>query len=58
MILLGYFFGHSLHVIEKVVGVGGVIAVVIAAIVGLGFWRRYEHQKVHAHDEPAPTPDA
>jgi membrane protein DedA with SNARE-associated domain len=54
MILLGYFFGHSLHVIEKVVGVGGVIAVVIAAIVGLGFWRRYEHQKVHGHDEPAP----
>ena len=32
---LGYFFGHSLHVIEKVLGVGGVIAVVIAAVVGL-----------------------
>jgi membrane protein DedA with SNARE-associated domain len=54
MILLGYFFGHSLHVIEKVVGIGGVIAVVIAAIAALGVWRRYEHRKVHGGDDPAP----
>ena len=38
---LGYFFGHSLHAIEKALGVGGVIAVVTAAIVGLVFWRRF-----------------
>jgi membrane protein DedA with SNARE-associated domain len=58
MIGLGYFFGHSLHVIEKAVGIGGVIAVVIAAAIGLAFWRRYEHQKVHAREDPAPAPDA
>ena len=53
---LGYFFGHSLHVIEKALGVGGVIAVVTAAIVGLVFWRRFEKQKLHEHDDdPAPA---
>jgi membrane protein DedA with SNARE-associated domain len=51
MIGLGYFFGHSLHVIEKVVGVGGVVAVIGAAAVGLGFWRRFEHRKVHELEE-------
>jgi membrane protein DedA with SNARE-associated domain len=54
---LGYFFGHSLHVIEKVLGVGGVIAVVTAAVVGLVFWRRFEKQKLHEHDDDdAPAP--
>ena len=48
---LGYFFGHSLHAIEKALGVGGVIAVVTAAIVGLVFWRRFEKQKLHEHDD-------
>jgi membrane protein DedA with SNARE-associated domain len=56
MIGLGYFFGHSLHVIEKVVGVGGVVAVIAAAAVGLGFWRRFEHRKVHQLENPAPPP--
>jgi membrane protein DedA with SNARE-associated domain len=50
MIGLGYFFGHSLHVIEKVVGIGGVVAVVVAAAIGLVFWRRFERRKVHGRD--------
>ena len=53
---LGYFFGHSLHAIEKALGVGGVIAVVTAAIVGLVFWRRFEKQKLHEHDDDEPPP--
>jgi membrane protein DedA with SNARE-associated domain len=55
---LGYFFGHSLDVIEKALGVGGVIAVVTVAVIGLGAWRRFERSKVHGHaaDEPAPPP--
>jgi membrane protein DedA with SNARE-associated domain len=57
MIGLGYFFGHSLHVIEKIVGVGGVVAVIAAAAVGLGFWRRFEHRKMHDHEhEASPAP--
>ena len=44
---LGYFFGHSLHAIEKVLGVGGVIAVVSVAVVGLVMWRRFEKAKLH-----------
>jgi membrane protein DedA with SNARE-associated domain len=44
---LGYFFGHSLHLIEKVLGVGGVIAVLSVAIAGLVTWRRFERSKMH-----------
>ncbi len=58
MIGLGYFFGHSLHAIERVVGVGGVVAVVIAAGGALVFWRRFERRKVHEHDAPDPAPPA
>jgi membrane protein DedA with SNARE-associated domain len=47
---LGYFFGHSLHVIEKVLGAGGVIAVVSVAAVALVMWRRFERGKLHQHD--------
>ena len=50
---LGYFFGHSLHVIEKVLGVGGVIAVVGVAVAGLVFWRRFEKQKLARAAEEA-----
>ena len=50
---LGYFFGHSLHVIEAALGVGGAVAVVIAAIVGLVFWRRFEKRKLHEGDAGA-----
>ncbi len=55
---LGYFFGHSLHAIEKALGIGGVIAVVTAAIVGFVFWRRFEHRKVHQLEDSAPPPEA
>jgi membrane protein DedA with SNARE-associated domain len=54
---LGYFFGHSLHVIEKVLGVGGVIAVVSVAVVGLGAWRRFERKKVHGQAPAERPPD-
>jgi membrane protein DedA with SNARE-associated domain len=57
---LGYFFGHSLHVIEKVLGVGGVIAVIGVAVVALGMWRRFERSKVHGAggDGGSPPPPA
>ena len=44
---LGYFFGHSLHVIEKILGIGGVIAVVSVAVAALVWWRRFEKGKLH-----------
>jgi membrane protein DedA with SNARE-associated domain len=50
---LGYFFGHSLHVIEKVLGVGGVVAVVTIAVVALVWWRRFEKGKLHDPDGDA-----
>jgi membrane protein DedA with SNARE-associated domain len=53
---LGYFFGHSLHVIEKALGVGGAIAVVTVAVIGLTAWRRFEKGKMHqleAEDDAA-----
>ena len=54
---LGYFFGHSLHVIERVLGVGGVLAVVSVAVIGLAAWRRFEHRKLHRlRQESAPPP--
>jgi hypothetical protein len=48
---LGYFFGHSLHAIEQVLGVGGVIAVLSVAVVGFVMWRRFEKAKLHEFDE-------
>jgi undecaprenyl-diphosphatase len=56
---LGYFFGNSLHVIEKALGVGGVIAVVTVAVLGLAAWRRFERKKVHGQapgEGPAAPP--
>jgi membrane protein DedA with SNARE-associated domain len=53
---LGYFFGHSLHVIERALGVGGVIGVVTAAVAGLVWWRRFEKAKLHMHDGDAAAP--
>ncbi len=57
MVGLGYFFGHSLHAIEKVLGVGGAIAAVSVVCIGLVMWRRFEKSKLHkleADDEAAP----
>jgi membrane protein DedA with SNARE-associated domain len=57
---LGYFFGHSLGAIEKVLGVGGAIAVASVAVVGVGAWRRFEHRKLHEleQQDAAPPPAA
>jgi membrane protein DedA with SNARE-associated domain len=55
---LGYFFGNSLGAIEKVLGVGGVIAVVSVAAVGLGAWRRFEHKKMHQLEAESAPPSA
>ena len=55
---LGYFFGHSLHVIERVLGVGGAIALVIAAVTGVVLWRRFEKGKLHEHDDDPVAPPA
>ncbi len=57
MVGLGYFFGHSLHAIEKLLGVGGAIAAVSVVCIGLVMWRRFEKSKLHkleADDEAAP----
>jgi membrane protein DedA with SNARE-associated domain len=59
---LGYFFGHSLHAIEQVLGVGGVIAVVSVGAAGFVMWRRFEKAKLHEFEEdgsgapPEPPP--
>jgi membrane protein DedA with SNARE-associated domain len=57
---LGYFFGHSLGAIEKVLGVGGAIAVASVAVVGVIAWRRFEHRKLHELEQqdgaPPPAP--
>ena len=59
MIGLGYFFGHSLHAIEKALGVGGVVAVVTAAIVGarvLAALREAEAARARRDDAAAAPP--
>ena len=61
MVGLGYFFGHSLHAIEKLLGVGGAIALVSVAGIGLVMWRRFEKSKLHnleAEGEIGPPPPA
>jgi membrane protein DedA with SNARE-associated domain len=45
IVLLGHFFGKSIHGVEKVLGLGGVIALVAVAVLGLVLWRRYEKRK-------------
>ena len=47
---LGYFFGHSLHAIEKLLGVGGVIAVVSVAVVGARVLAALREAKLHQLD--------
>jgi membrane protein DedA with SNARE-associated domain len=45
IVLLGHFFGKSIHVVERVLGIGGVIALVLAAAVLIVLWRRHEKRK-------------
>jgi membrane protein DedA with SNARE-associated domain len=42
VVLAGHLFGHSLHRVEQVFGIGGVVVVVMAAIALLVLWRRRE----------------
>jgi membrane protein DedA with SNARE-associated domain len=59
IVLVGHFFGNSIHAVERVLGIGGVIALIGAAVVALGLWRRHEHAKKHQLEsrEPDITPE-
>ena len=48
IVLLGHFFGKSIHVVERVLGIGGVVALIAVAIAALVLWRRHERGKAHA----------
>lgn len=54
VVLLGHFFGKSIHVIERVLGIGGVFALVAVAVIALVLWRRHEKGKLDhlASDTP------
>ncbi|MEO9175594.1 MAG: hypothetical protein ABI317_08775, partial [Gaiellales bacterium] len=45
IVLLGHFFGRSIHGIEKVLGTGGAVVLVLIAVAGLVLWRRHEKHK-------------
>jgi membrane protein DedA with SNARE-associated domain len=45
VVLAGYFFGRSLDAIEKVLGVGGVVAVVLLGVAALGWYLLHERRK-------------
>jgi membrane protein DedA with SNARE-associated domain len=58
VVLAGYFFGRSLDAIEKVLGVGGVVAVALLGVGALGFYllrerrKRQEHEAQSLRDDP------
>jgi membrane protein DedA with SNARE-associated domain len=52
IVLLGHFFGNSLHLIERVLGIGGAVALVAVAVAALVLYRRYEHRKQHDAEKP------
>jgi membrane protein DedA with SNARE-associated domain len=45
IVLLGHFFGKSIHGIERVLGVGGVIALVLVAVAAAVLWHRHEQHR-------------
>jgi membrane protein DedA with SNARE-associated domain len=45
VVLAGYFFGRSLSAIQKVLGVGGVIALVLLGVGALAFYVLHERRK-------------
>jgi membrane protein DedA with SNARE-associated domain len=47
IVLLGHFFGKSIHVVERVLGIGGVIALIAVAVTLFVLWRRHEARKEH-----------
>ena len=44
---LGYFFGRSLHLIERVLGVGGVVMLCAVAVAAFVLYRRHERRALH-----------
>ena len=48
VVLAGYFFGRSLNEIEKVLGVGGVVAVVLLGVGALSAYLLHERRKRQA----------
>jgi membrane protein DedA with SNARE-associated domain len=54
IVLLGHFFGKSIHVVERVLGVGGVIVLIGLAVVALVLWRRHEKGKQDRLEAEAP----
>jgi membrane protein DedA with SNARE-associated domain len=57
IVLLGHFFGKSIHVVERVLGIGGVVALIAIAILGLVLWRRHERGKAHALETQQEPPE-
>jgi membrane protein DedA with SNARE-associated domain len=45
VVLAGYFFGRSLNAIEKVLGVGGVVALVLLGVAALAAYLLHERRK-------------
>jgi membrane protein DedA with SNARE-associated domain len=54
IVLLGHFFGKSIHGIERVLGVGGVIALVLVALGAAVLWRRHEQRRQREREEATP----
>jgi membrane protein DedA with SNARE-associated domain len=50
VVLAGYFFGRSLDAIEKVLGIGGVVALVALGAGALGFYLWRERRKRQEHE--------
>jgi len=57
IVLLGHFFGKSIHVVERVLGVGGVIVLIGLAVVALVLWRRHEKGKQARIEAEAAPPE-
>jgi membrane protein DedA with SNARE-associated domain len=54
VVLLGHFFGKSIHVVERVLGIGGVVALIVVAVAALVLWRRHEKRKEHQLEAERP----
>jgi membrane protein DedA with SNARE-associated domain len=59
--LLGYFLGHNLPLLHKIIkylGIGGVVvAVIVVGVAVLVWWRRRSRRVTIAEDTPAVDPD-
>jgi membrane protein DedA with SNARE-associated domain len=52
IVLLGHFFGKSIHVIERVLGIGGVVVLIGIVVVAAVLWRRHEQAKQRERETP------